>query len=234
MKKALRILMPLLGIVLSGLALWLSKNRASLILILLCCAAILPVFLHFEKAGGDARRTVLLATFTALSVAGRVLFAPFPSFKPVAALVALAGAYFGGEFGFLCGALTALLSNFTFGQGPWTPFQMLAWGLVGGCAAFVPGLKKNPLVQGLYGVLAGVFYSALMDVWTTVFQEGGFSLVRYLAYLTAAIPVTATYAVSNVLFLWLLTPGMRRIAERLSRKYGFVIHKNKNRKEKAT
>lgn len=221
MKKALPVLLTVLaGALLVLLLLW-GENRLSLLAALFCVLIALPFFLRFEKKG-DARYAVLLAAFTALSVAGRVLFAPFPSFKPVAALVALTGAFFGAEFGFLCGALTALLSNFYFGQGPWTPFQMLAWGAVGGFAALVPGIKKSPVVQGLYGVLSGVFYSAVMDVFTTVFQEGGFSFSRYLVYLTSAIPVTAVYAVSNALFLWVLTPGMRRVTERLARKYGFV------------
>ncbi|MBP5289535.1 MAG: ECF transporter S component [Clostridia bacterium] len=224
MKKILPALLIAGGAALFLVPLFWGENRLSLALALLCCLIVLPFFFRFERRGTDARKAVLLAAFTALSVAGRVLFAPFPSFKPVAALVALGGAFFGGEFGFLCGALTALLSNFYFGQGPWTPFQMLSWGLVGLGAAYVPGLKKSPLIQGLFGVLSGVFYSAVMDIFTTVFQEGGFSLTRYLTYLAAAIPVTATYAVSNVLFLWLLTPGIRRIAERLGRKYGFVIH----------
>ena len=233
MKRAVPIL---LGIAAAGLfllfLLW-GENRLALLAALLCVLLALPFFLRFEREG-DARKAVLLAAFTALSVAGRVLFAPFPSFKPVAALVALAGAFFGAEFGFLCGALTALLSNFYFGHGPWTPFQMLAWGAVGGAAAFVPGLKKSPLVQGLYGVLSGVFYSAVMDVFTTVFQEGSFSLNRYLVYLSAAIPVTAVYAVSNVLFLWVLTPGLRRITERLAKKYGFVIHRFRKEKQHET
>ena len=226
MKKAFAVLLPLLAAGAFVLALIWGESRWALSAVLAALLAVLPFLLRFEKNGGDARITVLLAAFTAMSVAGRVLFAPFPSFKPVAAIVALTGAFFGAEFGFLCGAMTALLSNFYFGQGPWT----LAWGVVGAAGAFAPGLRKSPLVQGLFGVLSGVFYSAVMDVWTTVFQEGGFSLVRYGAYLTAAIPVTAVYAVSNALFLWLLTPGMRRVTERLSVKYGFAIRRF--RKEK--
>lgn len=232
MKRSVPLLLTVFAAFLLLLFLLYGENRAALFTAVLCLALTLPFFLRFEEGKISARFAVLLASFTAMSVAGRVLFAPFPSFKPVAALVALGGAFFGGQFGFLCGALTALLSNFYFGQGPWTPFQMLAWGAIGGFAALVPGIKKSPPVQGLFGVLSGVFYSAVMDIFTTVFQEGGFSLVRYLTYLAAAIPVTVTYAVSNALFLWLLTPGMRRITERLSRKYGFVIHKN--RKEKQT
>lgn len=232
MKKTLPVLLAGTAGLILLLFLLFGENRWALLSAVLCVALTLPFFLRFEKKGADARYAVLLAAFTAMSVAGRVLFAPFPSFKPVAALVALGGVFFGGEFGFLCGALTALLSNFYFGQGPWTPFQMLAWGMVGFAAAYFPGMKKSPVIQGLFGVLSGVFYSAVMDIFTTVFQEGGFSLTRYLVYITAAIPVTVTYAVSNALFLWLLTPGMRRLAERLGRKYGFVI--KKQRKEKQT
>lgn len=230
MKRFFTVALPALALLLFLAALAVGENRLSLLLTALCVLALLPFFLRFERKETDARKAVLLAAFVAMSIAGRVLFTPFPSFKPVAAMVALCGAFFGGQAGFLCGALTALLSNFTFGQGPWTPFQMLSWGLIGLAAAYVPGLKKSPLVQGLFGVLSGIFYSGVMDLWTTVYQEGGFSLSRYLAYLLAALPVTVTYAVSNVLFLWALAPGMARMAERLGTKYGFTYKKVAERK----
>src|SRR5690625_7953059 len=74
---------------------------------------------------------VVFAVLIALSSISRVLFAPIPVFKPVSAIVILTAIYFGAEAGFLVGALTALLSNIYFGQGPWTPFQMFAWGIIG-------------------------------------------------------------------------------------------------------
>ena len=93
--------------------------------------ACVPFFLSFERGENGGIRLVLVAVLTALSVLGRLLFAVLPGFKPVTAMVILTAMYFGSEAGFLTGALTAVLSNFYFGQGPWTPFQMFAWGMVG-------------------------------------------------------------------------------------------------------
>ena len=99
-------------------------------------------FISFEKGKNDARRIVIIAVMTALSVAGRFVFAPIPFFKPVTAIVIITAIYLGSEAGFITGAFSAVVSNFYFGQGPWTPFQMLAWGLIGFLAAC---LLKNLL-----------------------------------------------------------------------------------------
>ena len=91
----------------------------------------LPFFLVFESRKPQARELVLIATLCAVAVAGRSAFFFLPQFKPVAAFIILAGAAFGGETGFLVGAVTMLCSNMFFGQGPWTPYQMFAMGLIG-------------------------------------------------------------------------------------------------------
>src|SRR5690625_555467 len=96
----------------------------------------IPFFLTFEKKDSSIRYMVIIAVMTALSVVGRFLFAAIPGFKPVTAIVILPAIYFGAEAGFLLGALTALLSIIYFGQGPWTPFQMFAWGII----ALIAGL----------------------------------------------------------------------------------------------
>ena len=78
----------------------------------------------------------MIALLCALAIAGRVAFFFLPQIKPIAAVVILAGVSFGGEVGFVTGALSAFVSNFYFGQGSWTPFQMVALGLVGFLPAY--------------------------------------------------------------------------------------------------
>lgn len=112
----------------------------SVCIALLSC---LPFFLAFEKKNGNVQLAVILAVMTALSVLGRFAFAAIPHFKPVSAIVIITGMYLGAQSGFLCGALSAVLSNILFGQGPWTPFQMLAWGLIGLFAALLGGILKK-------------------------------------------------------------------------------------------
>ncbi len=117
-----------------------SYAAVSAAVALLSCV---PFFIGFEKNNASTRRVVLLAVMTALSVAGRFIFAPIPFFKPVTAIVVISGMYFGCEFGFLTGAMSALISNFYFGQGAWTPFQMFSWGIIG----FIAGLLSNQLIK---------------------------------------------------------------------------------------
>lgn len=171
----------------------------------------------FERKLTGSRRLVLVSCMTALCVAGR--FIPF--FKPVTALTIITGMYIGGESGFLTGAMAALLSNFYFGQGPWTPFQMLALGLLGLCSGWLsqPLKKHRPLLL-FWGVLAGIAYSMLMDVWTVLWYDSSFRPALYLSAIVTALPYTAVYSLSNLLFLWCLARPFGEKLERVRIKYG--------------
>ena len=137
------------------------------------------------------------------------------------AITVITAIWLGGESGFLVGSLTALISNFYFGQGPWTPFQMLAFGLIGLIAGLLnKPLKKSRLALAIYGVFAGIAFSFAMDVWTVVWANGDFSLPMYLTALVTAIPYTIMYAVSNVVFLLILGKPFGEKLERIKVKYG--------------
>src|SRR5699024_4394169 len=130
----------------------------------------------------NTRRMVILAVLVAISVVGRFIFAALPAFKPVTAIVVISAIFFGAEAGFLVGALSALISNIYFGQGPWTPFQMFSWGLIGfiaGLPYFRNKLKNNKVYLVLYGIIAGVAYSLIMDVWTVMSLDNTFTIKRY-------------------------------------------------------
>ena len=171
----------------------------------------------FEKKSTGTRRMVIVAVMTALCFAGR--FIPF--LKPIAALTIITALYLGGEAGFLVGAMSAVLSNFYFGQGPWTAFQMLAWGLIGLFAGiFSEKLLKSRILLLIYGALTGIAYSFIMDIWTVLWYNQGFDIRLYLAALVSAIPYTASYAVSNVLFLYLLAKPFGEKLSRIKTKYG--------------
>lgn len=184
---------------------------------------LVPFFLTFEHRETNVRLLVVLAAMIALSVVGRFIFAALPGFKPVTAIVILTALYFGPEAGFLVGALTAIISNMYFGQGPWTPFQMFAWGIVG-LLAGLPDIRtmllKNKFVLILFGLLAGVFFSLLMDIWTVLSIDGVFNMKRYVAAVSLSIPFMLTYAVSNVVFLLLTMKPIGDKLERVKSKYG--------------
>ena len=185
----------------------------------LCCV---PFFLSFERRAPNARELVTVAVMTAFSVAGRFVFAPLPFFKPVTAITALSGMYLGASAGFMTGALSAVISNIYFGQGAWTPFQMLCWGVTGFAAGLLNrrGLLEKPVPLAVYGIFAGGLYSVIMDVWTTLSADGFFSAGRWLAAVTAALPITAVYCVSNVVFLTALRKPVGKRLERIKTKYG--------------
>lgn len=192
---------------------------AILIAAVLCCV---PFFVSFEQRKPSARELVLVAVMTAFSVAGRFVFAVIPFFKPVTAVVIISAVYFGPQAGFMIGSLSAVISNIYFGQGAWTPFQMLCWGLIGFFAGLLGGKEwfRKPLPLCIYGVLAGAFYSIVMDVWTVLSADGAFNIERWLAAMTAALPVMAVYCVSNAVFLLILRRPLGNRLDRLRTKFG--------------
>ena len=208
-------------LVLFDVFLWL-RGQYRLAIPLLAFCLTLPALIVFEWRRSGARELAAIAVMTGISVVGRVLFAPLPGFKPVSAVVILTGLSFGPLAGFMTGAATALLSNFFFGQGPWTAFQMLAWGAVGFLSGFFSRsrLRRNPLLLLLLGVIGGALFSALTDLWTTVAATGTLLPAAYLTFLVSGLPFTLLYAVSNVLFLLLLTRPILRKTDRLKQKYG--------------
>ena len=178
-------------------------------------------FLGFEKRTVGSRRLVVAAGMTALSVLGRFIFALLPGFKPITAIVIITAVWIGGETGFLVGALSALVSNLFASQGPWTPFQMFAWGMIGLIAGMLAEpLKRSRFLLALYGALAGVAYSMLMDVWTVLWYNNGLNWEMYRAALVTAVPYTLSYMASNVVFLLLLGKPFGRKLERVKMKYG--------------
>ena len=193
-------------------------NRRHLIVSM--AAAVLTLFVFasgYEKKQVGTRRMVLASVMTALCVLGRFI----PVFKPISAVTVIAGMYLGSETGFLVGAMSALVSNIFFGQGPYTAFQMLAWGLIG----FIAGLLREPLKKSRalllgYGILSGVAYSFIMDIWTTLWYSGEFDGAVYLSALGTAIPYTVSYAVSNFIFRFFLAKPLGEKLERIHIKYG--------------
>ena len=212
------LLIPL--IVTGGALLFREKHYAwiSLCVAVLTC---LPIWYDFERRETGSAELMVLSVMTSLSVAGRFLFAWLPGFKPVTAITVITALWLGAEPGFIVGSLSALLSNFYFGQGPWTPFQMFSWGLVGGVAGLLAKpLRRHKVLLCLYGVFAGVFFSLVMDLWSTFWMGEGFSVPRYLALAATALPTTIEYAVSNVIFLLALAGPIGDKLERIRTRYG--------------
>ena len=185
-----------------------------------CAVALLSVLLFlcgFDRKKTGTRRLILISVMIALSVVGRF----FPLFKPVTAIAVITGMFLGAEAGFLTGSFAALISNFYFGQGPWTPFQMFAWGMLGLLAGLMSRpLKKNRVLLLTYGFLSGILYSLVMDIWTMLWELGVFHLGAYLTKVVTSLPHMLLYAVSNIVFLLLFAKPFGEKLERVRIKYG--------------
>ncbi|MCR4686776.1 MAG: ECF transporter S component [Lachnospiraceae bacterium] len=223
--RKLRILIPLIivpVIITIGVGI-MSDKQYALVALLVTVAALAYMFLGFNNSQTNIRYIVVLSVMSALSVLSRCVFTFLPAFKPMTAIIILTGMYLGPEGGFMCGALTALFSNFFFAQGPWTPFQMFAFGILG----LASGLIKKPLRKSttlllIYGAIGGIAYSLIMDIWTVLWYSGGFAWDLYGASVVAALPFMALYMISNVVFLIILKKAFGRKMNRMIYKYNIL------------
>lgn len=215
------LIMAILTVVV-GVLLW-RDQQYNLIIMLLVVISWIPFYFKYELSHPKTREVVILAIMIALTTLARTLFILFPSFKPVSALVIIMAVVFGKQDGFLCGSLSALISDFVFGIGPWTPFQMLAWGLIGYLAGmFCHQLYQNKWLLYSYGAVAGIIFSMIMDLWSVLAIDNSFNLSRYLFTVIAALPVTITYIVSNIIFIFVFKDAMFKILQRVKIKYGIM------------
>ena len=186
----------------------------------------LPFFLIFEGRKPQARELLTIAVLVAIAVAGRAAFFMVPSFKPVVAVTIISAVCFGAESGFLVGALSMLSSNMLFGQGPWTPWQMFATGIIGFLAGilFQKGwLKVRKISLCIYGFLATVFiYGGIMNPASLVMTSYAITKRNLLAIYMSGLPVDLVHASATVIFLWIASKPMIEKMERIKVKYGMI------------
>jgi energy-coupling factor transport system ATP-binding protein len=188
--------------------------------------ALLPFAMIFENRKPQARELVVIAVLCGIATAGRAAFFWAPQFKPVTAIVMISAVAFGGETGFLVGAITALVSNMFFGQGPWTPWQMFAFGTIGLLTGilFRKGiLRSNRYALAIFGGLATmVIYGGIMNPASVLmFQDQPTKEMFYLAYLQG-IPFDLVHAAATVFFLLAAAEPMLEKLERIKIKYGLI------------
>jgi len=194
------------------------------LLILLEC--MIPFFLIFESRKPKARELVIIAVLCAIGVASRAAFFMLPQFKPVMAIAIIAGVAFGGETGFLVGAMTMLASNVMFSQGPWTPWQMFCMGIVGFLAGvlFRKGLLHRSRVSlCIFGALSAILiYGGIMNVASALMWSNTFSWKIALPYYISGFPMDCVHAAATWAFLWFAAEPMLEKLDRIKVKYGLV------------
>ncbi len=200
-----KIALLLAAALLAGTLVWVycaGKLSVQLVSILGVLLVLLLGFASFELSRPDANTLTAVAVLSAVAVAGRVLFAPLANFKPVGAVVIVTGAVFGPSAGFIAGALSALCSNILFGQGAWTPWQMLGFGLVGALAGILGrrGSLEKRLPLCLYGAAAGFLYGIIVDSFYLLgYIAPSWQAIR--AALVGGVLFNAIHAAANVFFL---------------------------------
>jgi len=202
-----------------------STDRTVLALSLaLAAEALGAFFISFEKQRPQPRQLVVLAVLCAINVAGRMVFAFLPNFKPVMALTIITGVAYGGPAGFLVGSVTMLASNALFGQGPWTIWQMLAMGWVG----YLAGVLYRWHVIGtgwrglcIYGAVAAVvIYGGIMNPASVLMYQSTVSWPMIWASCLSGLPVDLVQAAATVAFLRALSAPLLAKLQRLTDKYG--------------
>lgn len=186
---------------------------------------LVPFFASFEKRRPAARELTLIAVLIALGVAGRVAFFMVPNVTPVFALVIISGCALGSQSGFVIGALTMFVSNLFFGQGPWTPWQMFAMGMVG----FLAGLIFSRWARGRRRTLLAVFgfpvtflYGLIVDISTIFAMTPEPSWETAVTVYALALWINMTQAISTVVILLLISNPMLKKIERIQSKYGVL------------
>ena len=193
---------------------------------LIILQTMLPFVMVFEERKPRARELIVIAVLCAIGVAGRTAFFMLPQFKPVVAIVIIAGIAFGGEAGFLVGAVTGFVSNMFFGQGPWTPWQMFAFSIIGFLAGvlFKKGLlRRNTIALCIFGGLSTFFiYGGIMNpAAVLMFQAKPTIQMFYLAYIQG-IPFDLVHAAATVVFLFFIAKPMLEKLDRIKVKYGLL------------
>jgi energy-coupling factor transport system ATP-binding protein len=194
--------------------------------LLILLETMLPFVLIFEGRKPQARELIIISVLCALGVAGRAAFFMLPEFKPIAAMVIIAGVAFGGEAGFLVGSLTMLVSNIMFGQGPWTPWQMFAMGMIGFLAGvlFRKGfLRPNRLTLCMFGGLSAlIIYGGLMNPAAVLMFYDNPTWPMFLSAYLLGFPFDLVHASATVIFLWLIAQPMLEKLDRIKVKYGLI------------
>lgn len=200
--------------------------------LLIIALTLLAFFLRFEKRKPQARELVMIAVMCALAVAARAIFAAIPHFKPMMGIIMITGIAFGPEAGFLTGAMTGFVSNFLFGQGPWTPWQMFAYGMGGLLAGYctrwgllhqVPRGKRDLIVMPLFGFLSIVLVvGPLLDTCTLLTMSSVVSPAAAAAIYLSGLPVNAVHGTATALTLLLVGKPLLEKLHRIRIKYGMM------------
>lgn len=171
----------------------------------------------------DAEEIIIMAALAAIAAVGRTIFAPLPSIQPVSFIVICTAVVFGWRTGLMVGMLSAFVSNLFLGQGPWTLWQMLAWGLMGLTAGLL-FYKRNhsKAAKMIFGFIAGIMFGWIMNLWYLVSYIDSVSWAGILLAYGASFFMDLLHGLSNVVFIALFADSLEKILIRIRNKYGIL------------
>lgn len=210
----------------------LNDRKYYFISLVILILAMTPFFMSFEKRKIRTRELVTLSVLCALAVAGRAAFFMLPNFNPVMALVIISGVAFGMEAGFMVGAVSMLVSNMMFGQGPWTPWQMFSMGLLGFLAGIFFGKRSRQGIgrMGLsvFGALGAIIiYGGIMNPASVIMWQPQINLSMIIASYVTGFPFDVVQATATFIFLWLASKPMLEKLDRIKIKWGMMEKYNR-------
>jgi energy-coupling factor transport system substrate-specific component len=215
-----RLIWPLAAGVLGTLALSLALAGRSAAAVTLAALALVGIGIGaWERGPGGAREVALVGSFGAAAAAGRVLFAAIPNVQPVTTMTACAGIALGPRAGAAVGGLAALLSNGFLGQGPWTPWQMLAWGLVGATGgAAGPLLRRSRVALIVFCAVWGFVFDAILNVVDLATFGPAWTWQAFWALEARGLPFDVAHATGNAILAAVAGPGLIRLLDRYGKR----------------
>ena len=189
--------------------------------------SIIPFIVMFEGRKPQARELVTIAVLCTIGVIGKIAFYMIPQFKPTVAIIIISAMALGSQRGFLIGVITAFVSNIFLGQGPWTPWQMFACGLIGFISGFMykkEALPKTTVPICIFGFLITLLiYGGIMNPAALILANDTISMSTLAAYYISGIPYDIIHAASTVIFLIVLAKPMLTKLDRVKKKYGLLL-----------
>ncbi len=190
----------------------------SSLVLLIAVACVALAVSAVETGPNRSRELSLVAALAAAAAGGRVLFAFIPNVQPVTIIVAITGATLGARAGIATGGAAALLSNAVLGQGPWTAWQMIGWGLVGASAAPLGRLLRNRFALAAFGIAWGFMFDWLMDVWAWSALGPSADLHSFLTLAATGLPFDIAHAAGNAVIAIVAGPSLIRMLDRYARR----------------
>ena len=187
--------------------------------------AVIAVVLEFEGSPAGSKEVALVAVLGTLSALSRIPFAAIPSLQPCTYLIICAGYVLGPIQGFMIGVMTTLVSNLMLGLGPWTPYQMIAWGSAGAISHLLKRRSGDGVIRSLtiLGGIWGFVFGSIMNLWFWTAYIYPLNLATFAATMASSFWFDAIHSLGNIVFLSSLGGKTIRILERFQDRFQLTL-----------